>query len=216
MRWEDVHPGEPDPGAPGPLPTVNLNYFFAPPAGFPAPNPVPPSPSPMIGDRPATHPVPPSPSPVIGDRPAAHPATPSLSPVEACPEPVANRQPAEAADTVGDPDSLPGEPTPCEPEWIYDPAPKPQPDSDLVLVAAADPAFCPPSATIDVTNAHQSNQTLPILIPHIFEIFFSRARSAAHKPKQRRTSNCPGYKRGSANAARKQTGAAEPGIAAGL
>ncbi|MGA7525566.1 MAG: hypothetical protein WBW84_24175 [Acidobacteriaceae bacterium] len=26
MRWEDVHPGEPDPGAPGPLPTVDLDW----------------------------------------------------------------------------------------------------------------------------------------------------------------------------------------------
>jgi hypothetical protein len=26
LRWEDVHPGEPDPGAPGPLPTVDLEW----------------------------------------------------------------------------------------------------------------------------------------------------------------------------------------------
>lgn len=30
VRWEDVHPGEPDPGAPGPLPTVNLHWSVVP------------------------------------------------------------------------------------------------------------------------------------------------------------------------------------------
>jgi hypothetical protein len=86
MRWEDVHPGEPDPGAPGPLPTVDLGWAgrrlrdisapqppaqqqeaqrTAPPLALPAPEILPPAPK--FADRASEW------IPASAPRPAAEP-----------------------------------------------------------------------------------------------------------------------------------------------
>ena len=87
LRWEDVHPGEPDPGAPGPLPTVLPDWTFSALRDIAAPRVLrgAPSPSPSFGDsvgdqnsEPESDPGAPSLSPSFGDRVGSHDSEPEF------------------------------------------------------------------------------------------------------------------------------------------
>ncbi|HEY1808466.1 MAG TPA: hypothetical protein VGG42_07870, partial [Acidobacteriaceae bacterium] len=146
MRWEDVHPNEPDPGAPGPLPTVDLNWTFVAHRDIAAPGA--PSLSPSFGDRVGGH----------DPKPEPNPGAPSLSP--------------SFGDRVGGHDPKP-EPIDNPETRIPEPQSDPEPvaEEELLPVLVASAEELPPRATghrlqatgclQDVTNAPQQNQPLP-------------------------------------------------------
>jgi hypothetical protein len=172
LRWEDVHPNEPDPGAPGPLPTVNLDWTIADHRDISAPTVILSEPSKPVARRfaqqqincesngpafpPANHDplaagIPTSPNkketPVILSEPSKSVAQRFAQ------QPISRESngpaflPAIASGQRALPEILPpANPySECEPEWIYDTAPRPQSDAEFeseiaVLVASADPA----------------------------------------------------------------------------
>jgi hypothetical protein len=140
VRWADTHPGEPDPGAPGPLPTVNLNWRLVP-KPSPAPAPAPPAPQPAL----------PAPTPEPQPVPEPEIRVPGLTPLTDSEEWI------DALTPLPDPDPDPVPDPNLVPVLVASADPQPQA-----------PSHQPPAP--DITFAHQQNQKLPHPMPPFFDI----------------------------------------------
>lgn len=149
VHWADMHPGEPDPGAPGPLPTVNLQWSVVPQRDIGAP-----VPSAVCREETDCDPV--------AENPRAEGAT-LVNPARQREE-----TPLTLPTTPHETLALPA-PAP-EPDTFFEP--EPEIESDLLPMLVA-------SAPIDVTNALQPNQSFPFSIPRFSTSVFPRLSSSA-------------------------------------